>query len=33
MPVSIIGFPLGKGARGTLPIWVTGFIASEPDVD
>lgn len=33
MPVSIIGFPLGKSAGGVLPIWVTGFIASEPCVD
>ncbi len=33
MPISIIGFPLGKSAGGVLPIWVTGFIASEPCVD
>jgi len=33
MPISIIGFPLGRTAGGALPIWVTGFIASEPDVD
>lgn len=33
MPVSIIGFLLGKTAGGVLPIWVTGFIASEPNVD
>lgn len=33
MPVSIIGFPLGRSAGGVLPIWVTGFIASEPFVD
>lgn len=33
MPVSIIGFPLGRTAGGVLPIWVTGFIASEPSID
>ncbi len=33
MPVSIVGFLLGKKAGGVLPIWVTGFIASEPSVD
>ncbi len=33
MPLSIIGFPFGKTAGGRLPIWITGFIASEPDVD
>lgn len=33
MPVSIIGFPFGRTAGGVLPIWVTGFIASEPYVD
>lgn len=33
MPVSIIGFPLGRSAGGVLPIWVTGFIASEPTID
>ena len=29
-PVSIIGFPFGKASTGYLPIWVTGFLASEP---
>ncbi len=33
LPVSIIGFPFGRSAGGLLPFWVTGFIASEPDVD
>ncbi len=33
MPVSIIGFPFGKTAGGSLPYWITGFIGSEPYVD
>jgi hypothetical protein len=31
--VSVIGFPFGLTAGGALPIWATGFMASEPDVD
>ena len=31
--VSVIGFPFGKTAGGYFPIWVTGFTASEPDID
>jgi hypothetical protein len=31
--VSVIGFPFGITAGGALPIWATGFIASEPDLD
>lgn len=31
-PVSVIGYPFGKSAS-TLPIWATGFVASEPGVD
>lgn len=31
--VSVVGFPFGLRAGGCLPIWATGFIASEPDVD
>lgn len=31
--VSVIGFPFGKSAGGYLPVWATGFIASEPHVD
>lgn len=27
--VSIVGFPFGKSSSGHVPIWVTGFIASE----
>ena len=33
MRVSIIGFPLGKSGGKQFPIWVTGFIASEPEMD
>jgi hypothetical protein len=33
MPVSIVGFPLGLAAAGALPIWKTGHIASDPDID
>ncbi len=32
MPISIIGFPDGKDA-GELPIWVSGFVASEPEIN
>ncbi|MFG0787908.1 trypsin-like peptidase domain-containing protein [Delftia tsuruhatensis] len=31
--VSVIGFPFGLTAGGSLAIWATGFIASEPGVD
>lgn len=33
MPVSIIGFPLGLAGPGFFPIWKTGHIASDPDLD
>lgn len=33
MPVSIIGYPLGLTTGGAWPIWKTGHIASDPDVD
>jgi len=33
MPVSIIGFPLGFTSAGFFPIWKTGHIASEPNLD
>ena len=33
MPVSIIGFPLGLTSAGAFPIWKTGHIASDPDID
>lgn len=31
--VSVVGFPFGIQVRGSLAIWATGFIASEPEVD
>jgi len=31
--VSVVGFPYGLSAGGRLAIWVTGFIASEPELD
>ena len=33
MPVSIIGFPFGLAAGGRWPIWKTGHVATDPDVD
>ena len=33
MPVSIIGFPLGLTSARVFPIWKTGHIASDPDLD
>jgi hypothetical protein len=33
MDVSIIGFPKGLTGGGAFPIWKTGQIASEPDID
>lgn len=33
MPVSIIGFPFGLSTVGAFPIWKTGHIASDPDLD
>lgn len=33
MPVSIIGFPLGLVATGAFPIWKTGHIASDHDLN
>lgn len=33
MPVSIIGFPNGMSGGAKLPIWKTGYIASEPELD
>lgn len=31
--VSVVGFPFGIQAGGSLAVWATGFIASEPDID
>jgi len=33
MPVSIIGYPYGLATAGGWPIWKTGHIASDPDLD
>ena len=33
MPVSIIGYPGGLKGRGNFPLWKTGHIVSEPDLD
>lgn len=33
MPVSVIGYPLGLSAGKYWPIWKTGHIASDPDID
>jgi hypothetical protein len=33
MPVSIIGYPCGLTGGGKLPIWLTGYVATEPFVD
>ncbi len=32
-PLSVIGFPFGLQAGGSLAVWATGFFASEPDID
>lgn len=31
--ISVVGFPFGKTAGGFLPVWATGFVASEPSLD
>ncbi|WP_410000801.1 trypsin-like peptidase domain-containing protein [Rhizobium leguminosarum] len=31
--VSVLGFPFGISGGGSLAVWATGFVASEPDVD
>ena len=31
--VSVVGFPFGIQAGGSLAVWATGFIASEPEVN
>lgn len=33
MPISIIGYPFGLSTAGAWPIWKTGHIASDPDLD
>jgi hypothetical protein len=32
-PISVVGFPFGLQAGGSLAVWATGFIASEPQID
>jgi hypothetical protein len=32
-PVSIIGYPLGFSVKGGWPIWKTGHIATDPELD
>jgi hypothetical protein len=31
--VSVIGFPFGLQVGGSMAIWATGFVASEPEID
>lgn len=31
--ISVIGFPFGLQAGGSLAVWATGFVASEPAID
>lgn len=31
--VSVVGFPFGIQAGGSLAVWATGFVASEPEVN
>lgn len=33
LPISVIGYPLGLTAGESWPIWKTGHIASDPDID
>ncbi len=30
---SVVGFPFGMRGGGSLAIWATGFVATEPDID
>jgi len=32
-PISVVGFPFGIQAGGSLAVWATGFVASEPQID
>ncbi len=31
--LSVVGFPFGLQAGGSLAVWATGFVASEPQID
>lgn len=33
MPISVIGYPLGLRSGDNWPIWKTGHVASDPDID
>ena len=33
MPISVIGYPLGLTSGENWPIWKTGHIATDPDID
>ena len=32
-PVSVVGFPFGLVAGKSFPVWATGFIATDPEID
>lgn len=32
-PVSVVGFPFDISVAGSVAVWVTGFVASDPDID
>lgn len=32
-PISVVGFPLDLRINGFVPVWATGFIASEPSLN
>ena len=31
--VNVVGFPFGIRTGGSFPVWATGFVASEPEID
>jgi len=31
--ISVVGFPFGIQVGGSMAVWATGFVASEPDID
>jgi hypothetical protein len=33
MPICVIGYPMGIASGGAWPIWKTGHIATDPDLD
>lgn len=32
-PISVVGFPFGLVAGESFPVWATGFIATDPEID